>query len=391
MSWLTRVRCRAGSAARGPIQYGVVLVAEVSDHGTSPRELALVFGSDGDGAPGEEMSVELIFSEAAASATAGIWRFRSRNRRAILKLIRHGGGGSPMWQSGQDEGHWYYWKREALAYSSDLTHLLTDGLRAPACLGVFERSDGSVGIWLEDLGVARPAADWDIEHYRAAALALGQTQARSVAWAAGSGEPWLARSWLRRYVERRELFLRVLAIPAWDHPMVREHLSADTRQEAAAIWEGREALLAMVESVPLCLSHNDLHPGNLFSDSATTILIDWGFVGLGHLGEDPANLVLDAILDYFVKPEDFATLHEAVIEGYVRGVAEVLPALPSESLQRALWAAGAVKYFWIPLAMVDGVEQGRVTLNRKPIQEGFPTWASIVPEIFAFARRALAP
>ena len=76
----------------------------------------------------------------------------------ILKVLRHGGGGSPLWQSGEEESHWYYWRREALAFSSGLLDAFSDDLRAPQCLGLFERPDGSVGIWLEDLRHTLPAA-----------------------------------------------------------------------------------------------------------------------------------------------------------------------------------------------------------------------------------------
>jgi thiamine kinase-like enzyme len=169
--------------------------------------------------------------------------------------------------------------------------------------------------------------------------------------------------------------------------LVREHLPAGTAGEAAAIWHEREALLSAVESAPLCLCHHDLHPANLFADGLRTVLIDWGFLGAGHAGEDVGNLTFDAILDFFVAPGDFAELHDALTEGYLDGLADSL-LFDADVVLRAIWASGAVKYFWIPLAMVDAVQQGRTTLNRRPLEDAFATWAKVVPGIFGLAHRA---
>lgn len=355
------------------------------EHGADANELAAVVRSAPKSVRPEEVSAELIFSEPAASATVGIWRFRAGGWSAILKVIRHGASGSPLWRSGREESHWYYWRREALAYSSDLLGTFTDGLRAPRCLGVFDRPDGSVGIWLEDLGYAQPAGAWDVERYRSAAVALGQAQSRTHVLAVRSTEPWLGRHWLRDFVARRGSFLDVLGKSAWDHPLVREYLPPDTAREAAAVWHQREVLLSAVEAAPLCLCHNDLHPGNLFAEGLTTFLIDWGFVGVGHAGEDIGSLIFDAILDFFVAPDDFVDFQHALTDGYLEGLADSLD-VDIDVVRRSIRASGAVKYFWIPLAMVDAVEQRRTMLNRRPLEEAFAVWAQVVPEIFEFAR-----
>jgi NAD(P)-dependent dehydrogenase (short-subunit alcohol dehydrogenase family) len=71
---------------------------------------------------------------------------------------------------------------------------------------------------------------------------------------------------------------------------------------------------------------------------------------------------------------------------YLEGLANS-PEVDIDIVRRSIWASGAVKYFWIPLSMVDAVEQGRTTLNRRPLEEAFAVWAQVVPEIFEFARR----
>jgi hypothetical protein len=359
-------------------------------HGAGPAELSAVLRSASAPVTAAELSAELIFAEPAASATAGIWRFSASGWSAILKVLRHGGNGSPLWQSGEERSHWYYWRREALAYSSGALDVFSGDLRPPMRLAVFERPDGSMGIWLEDLGEALPAAAWSIEHYRLAATALGRAQAHSHATCGDSPPAWLGQDWLRRYVERRQSFLDVLGKPAWSHPLVGEHLPPDTAEKAAEIWDEREGLLALVEASPICLCHNDLHPGNLFAEQEVTVLIDWAFLGTGHAGEDPGNLIFDAVLDFFVSPDELSDLEEAITEGYLQGLSETLGEADAALVRRAIWATGAVKYFWIPLSMVEAIELGRTTLNRRPLDETFAIWARAVPKIFELAGRLRA-
>jgi hypothetical protein len=89
----------------------------------------------------------------------------------------------------------------------------------------------------------------------------------------------------------------------------------------------------------------------------------------------------------WVPPGDLGALQEALTEGYLQGLANTIAPDDVDLVRRAILAAGAVKYFWVPLAMVDAVEQRRATLNRRPLEEAFATWASVVPHIFEAAHR----
>ena len=91
------------------------------------------------------------------SASSGIWRVRAGDRSAILKLVAHSTEGHVNWISGEEPSHWFYWRREVLAYESGLLATLPGDLRAPVCHLVAERDDGSVALWLEDL--RRPSRD----------------------------------------------------------------------------------------------------------------------------------------------------------------------------------------------------------------------------------------
>jgi len=120
------------------------------------------------------------------------------------------------------------------------------------------------------------------------------------------------------------------------------------------------------------------------------VVIDWGFAGIGPLGEDPGNLVFDAVLDFFVRPGQFEELCHAVFSGSVEGALDGGWTGDPDRLRRAMWALGAVKYLWVPPVMVETLAAGCPTLNRRPTEEAFLWWAPLVGPIIDFAGRALA-
>jgi hypothetical protein len=360
------------------------------DPGVDVDELRAVLAAaagPGDLDP-DSLACEQLVADAVASATAGIWRFSHDGWSVVLKVLHHHAGNSPNWQSGQDEGHWYYWRREALAYSSGLLDHLPGSLRAPQCFGVFNRPDSSIGLWLEDLRPAIPTSSWSSDDYRSAAFALGHAQGAITASAHLAVEPWLARHWLRRFVERRRDYLVHLDNPqAWRIPLVSRYLPQALGQQMKGVFDERERLLAVVESAPQTLCHLDLHPGNLFAIDDQTVLIDWAFVGLGALGEDAGNLIFDSVLDFFVSPDCFVGLADAVSVGYLEGLEASGWHGDTNAVLRTMGAAAAVKFFWILPAMLDAATSGRDTLNGRPIEEGFAAWAPIVSRVAEFSRR----
>jgi hypothetical protein len=65
---------------------------------------------------------------------------------AVLKIV----DGS---QDDGADGSWDYWRREASAYESGLLADLPGGLSAPRFLGLEERSDGTLWLWLESVSM----------------------------------------------------------------------------------------------------------------------------------------------------------------------------------------------------------------------------------------------
>jgi hypothetical protein len=208
---------------------------------------------------------------------------RSDGRTAVLKLIRLGAAPSPRWPSGAEPADPYYWRREALVYGSALLEGL-DGLRIPRLLGMFDRDDGSVALWLEHVPQSPP---WTAERLGAFARRLGRAQADL---SRRLPDPaWLSRGFLRRYLQLHEI-------------------------------EGAECerVLAQLDALPHTVAHNDLHPANVHGDG--TVVLDWAFCGLAPLGLDAGVLVGDGIADEVIPADQADAAGSAVWDGYAAGL-----------------------------------------------------------------------
>lgn len=287
-----------------------------------PEEVDAVFGG------AAVVDVELL-GDATPAATAGVWRVRTADDSAILKLVRHDPGGHERWPSSEDESSPYYWRREPLAYRSGLLDSLGEDLRAPRCRLCAERADGSVALWLEDAG-AHP--EWTLERLHRIAADLGRMQGRMAA------EPpraaWLSRGWFRAYLDLRA---------RWVEPYREGPLAAEVQR----IWARRDAILDRIDAAPQTFCHLDFYPSNIFGEDET-VVIDWAYCGLGALGLDAGNLVPDTIFDGFMPVEQGPELRDAVWDGYVAGLVESGVAIDADELRYVFLAATALKFAWIP-------------------------------------------
>jgi hypothetical protein len=331
------------------------------------EEIAEVFGIDADVA---EISVEQLY-EPVASASRGIWRVRIADRSAVLKLVAHSDGGSVNWRSGADPSHWYYWRREVLAYDSGLLGSLPGRLRAPRCYAATARDDGSVALWLEDLGGASAAA-WPIERYGDAARHLGETQGSYLVNRPLPTDAWLSRGWLRSYLAQREGDFALLEEP------VAASFPRATMAAAIALRDDRAQLLDILDQMPRTLCHLDLHPANLFSGEDVTVAIDWSFVGLGAIGEDAGNLVPDSVLDFHVEPDHITDLYELVSSEYDAGLRAAGWDGPEHAVRLAMSATIAAKYVWILPALLRAALDGRELVNGRPADETLRWWTPAV-------------
>lgn len=354
-----------------------------------PRdELAEVFGAEA--LDGSRVVAERLY-EPVASASLGIWRVRAADRSAVLKLVAHSEGGHTNWRSALDPKHWYYWRREVLAYESGLLDSLPRSLRAPRCYTATARGDGSVALWIEDLGDAS-ATTWGIERYALAARHLGQTQGSYLERIALPDDEWLSRGWLRSYLSQRDGDLAFLDDAAtWRDPRIMECFPVPPIERAKAMRRDRSLFLDALDRMPRTLCHLDLHPANLFADGDdATVAIDWSFMGLGAIGEDAGNLVPDAVLDFHCPPDRVGDLYAAVADGYEAGLREAGWNGGREVVRLAMSATMAAKYAWILPALLRGVGEGRELVNARPVAETARWWAPTIEFLFERADEARA-
>jgi hypothetical protein len=186
----------------------------------------------------------------------------------------------------REQTHWAYWRRELLAYA---TKAVPSGphLTAPRCFGVTDDA-----VYLQDVtGPTESAAT--------AATRLGAWQARTPL----PDVPWLGGHQLAQRIAVSSLDWSGINAP----------------ESLRAVWDRRDALLAVVESVPVVICHGDFHVRNLIAGRDTTTVLDWGTLGAGPVGADLAHLALstgDDVLDAYLDGLGDRFDLEAVLRGY---------------------------------------------------------------------------
>jgi hypothetical protein len=308
-----------------------------------------------------------------ASGTGGIWRFSGAGWSLVLKILRHSEQGSDMWRSGLEEDHWYYWRREALAYGAGMLDEGAGGLRPARCHLQLDLGQ-EIHLWLEDVA-GRPGHEWSPEAYGEAALRLGRFQGTWSFSRRLPNAPWLAHDWLRRYTEHRALDWGDRRAD-WSSPRLRAVIGGADTAVLDRLWERLETNLRVVEAMPPTLCHGDLHPDNLFGGEEETVLIDWAFVGVGPLGEDAGNLVLDSVLDFHLPADRIGRLWELISEGYAEGLTEGGWSGDRRQVERAMAAALAAKYAWVPFRLAAALAEGEEMINRLPAAEAAPVWGA---------------
>lgn len=252
-------------------------------------------------------------------ATVGVWRANAADRSAVLKLLRLRAGSNVNWAASPDPDHPRWWRRELAVLRDNILGVLRPELRPPRLLHAADRPDGSLAVWLEDLG---PPAVWTMEALARVAGLLGVAQRRAVTQLPAA----LPRGFLRAYLEPR--------IPHLAEPFASQ----------------REKMLSRLDALPQTLCHFDFHPANIFPASGTTAVIDWAYCGCGPVGADAGVLASDALADELVPPDQAPLLVNTIWEAYRDGLAE--PAL-ARAAAEAYALGTALRYAWFP-AWVDG-------------------------------------
>ena len=189
---------------------------------------------------------------------------------------------------------------------------------------------------------------------------LGRAQAPFLSGRAVPSFPWLSEGFLRQYSSEKPAEWELLDDnETWQHPVVRETFPLGLREGVVLVHANRERLYRISESLPRTLCHLDFWPKNLFRlPGGQVILIDWGFAGLGSIGEDIGNLVPDTSFDHFIAAEHLPHLEQVVFDGYLRGLRSTGWDEDPRLVQLGMWSS-PVKYDWLAPFTLAQVGQDR--------------------------------
>lgn len=313
------------------------------------------------------------------SVTGGVYRVMANDMSLVIKVVRRGEDADPggLWVSGAEPTHRNYWKREWLAFAGGILDALPGELRAPRTVQTTEPTEDEAWIWMEDVE-GRHGLEWAVEDYDSVAFDLGTTQA---AFASGRAplptESWLSRRWLRGWVDTlaRDMALVEDASAFGDGPLA---VLSPLRDRILALWEVREKVLGIVESAPQTVVHLDFWPANLIAaDDGTTVAIDWSQVGIGAVGQDLDQLVLDPVWMRVLPDVAPAELEKHVLPGYLSGLRTSGFDIDPSDLRR--WYAAAASAHYAPMVgMLARTAQDAVAVAALERRWGVPFAAMVV-------------
>jgi len=281
------------------------------------------------------------------SVTGGVYRVRVDGDSLVVKIVRHGIDSTPdqLWQSGSDESHRNYWKREWLAFDSGLLDALPGQLRAPRTALTTQRDNGECWIWMEDV-VGRTGATLQLDDYPRIAYALGTTQGAFATGAVPLPEhPWLSRDWLRGWVDVCAHFIDTIRDDArWGDPRLQS--LQPLRPRISDLWDRREELFAIADEPPITIVHWDFWPMNIYV-SGDVVAIDWSQIGLSGVAHDLDQLTIDTVWMHTRPDESLPALDDLVLPAYLDGLRDSGCDITMTDLGRWYSAVAALRYAWL--------------------------------------------
>ena len=268
--------------------------------------------------------------------TEGVWR----DGDVIVKRLRRSAPEAvPAWAPSNDPRAWNYWRRELLAYRTELPERL--GLAGPVLVSDEEWADGAE-ITYEAFG-GRSADELDLGDLEQVATVLGLGQGRADL----PDDEWLSRGFVRDYSLSRVTDHGVYDDDAsWARPLVAPFVDDELRAGLVALHAHRGRLLSIMEALPRTVCHLDLFPNNVFVSNSGIGFIDWSFAGDGAVGEDIGNLVPDSVFDLQLDVADLPLLEERLPAAYIAGL-RAAGWRGDDRLVILAIHASAVKYDWL--------------------------------------------
>lgn len=245
-----------------------------------------------------------------------------RNWSLILKEIR-----APEDADAHDTDvhDWSYWPREPLLYAAGIPQTLSGDLRAPHCYGVVQPQPAVQWIWLEDVQDAYDRV-WPIERYALAARHLGAFNGAYLAGKPLPTAPYLVTTGLlTRSTSAVADFERLRDPGLWSDPRVQRAFPRPILDQLERLIADRERFLGVMERLPQTFCHFDAWHGNMAAvkdanGADTTVLFDWALACFGAVGQEIANMVWTALLEFKVDQADIVQLETSVFENYLEGL-----------------------------------------------------------------------
>lgn len=235
----------------------------------------------------------------------------SRSWSLILKIIR------PEVEFDNPQGY-RYWKREILAYQSDLLNNLPGQVTAPSCYGVEEKSDKSIWLWLEDMKDEQEHP-WSIERYRQVARRLGQFNGAYLVDHALPSQAWITHNWLQKYLDHASPMVDFIRDNP-GHPTVQGMLPGINLPMTLAMWKEHTHMLLVLERLPQVFCHQDAFERNMFCRGEELVAIDWGYAGIAPVGTELAALIGVAFGLAHFPSSQARELDQACFDGYLEGL-----------------------------------------------------------------------
>lgn len=281
------------------------------------------------------------------SATGGLCRVtgeaNGRPWSLIVKTVLAG----PT--SPDDPAHWNYWRREALAYQSEIPYALAPALTAPRLAGVVPDPENPSRQYLVMEEVTPEAgAAWTRADDALLAERLGQ-------WGAlPQRAPWLSPAYLRGILRSGAYIMQAVdAARVWEFPHIAREFPPLLVARIRLLLEQEESLQALLEAMPRVLCHCDTHRGNVMlsrgeDGSRQFVLIDWSTVGLGAPGEELGHQFSSNVLVGQVPPVEAADHAETLISGYCKG----MPAATEHQVRTSFTVTTALRTFGFALPLI---------------------------------------
>ena len=254
-------------------------------------------------------------------------------------------------------------QREYLAYESGLLERLASGVRAPVAHGLEQHADGSLVVWLEDLGPARRGAG--APEVLAAARDLGRLAGT---WIGRVPQfPWLFTGWIARHSQPESIerdIARLLGVRAPESILERVGWGIEAAVELA---QRQGEVRKVLEALPETLCHHDTVGANVFTAAGAgqgedLVLIDWEMVGPGPVGADLVSLVFSSARRGDIEAGSVPGLVEPALAAYADGIRDAGTGVEDAVLARSFHAGVALRWALardVMLALDAGTEVRR--------------------------------